>query len=842
MIDHLVGRPNPSWKRTQVFLVVLFWLWRILQGNSGPPRILWLSRLNRYLRRFTPWQLIVSTLTAIYAVRNFDKILGLQSPEPLANLYSPSYYRATWIITGLDAGFATAMSIRPRWLRDLCSVLFSGYYMLYPNEADEKLRRFRAVPTVEMLRATWEKTTNPWIRSFAPLPHVNIRRKILLARPKASPCQRPITVYLFFASMEEDLCQSSDLILDIPGGGFVAMNPEHHEDRLRMWARSTGKPVLSLDYGKAPEYPYPFAIDEAFDLYRLLVESGGRIIGMSGHNLKIIMTGDSAGACIAVNVVLKILEQPHNALALPKPHAMALSYAALDFNFTSWMTPANLRILRSEEPPGDLPAENLPEEYNGLKENTNPLSVVGDNRPGVPCPQRLKRRSSWKDTYMPGFAGGNDETGPRSKERAHSPVSTRVSIARKSFLQPRSVADGNWSSSEEEEDDFLCRVDKRLTPNNVKHQSPIIPQTAPIATALHTERQEELSAAVSAADHVSRGSKRPTGTRLTMASRTSYFTDRIISPTMMRAMAILYIGPTHNPDFATDYRISPTLTPNHLLAQFPPLLMQCGEKDPFVDDTVVFAGRVREAKRARKIELDMALSGKGPKVGESLRMSVADVPLDGSRKLAMRKERDQLAQETEDDWAQIVIFSEWSHGYLQMPLIMPEAIAVIEELAEWIYQAFGRFSHANGVDKTSPPRHGSPYADYPARKPTSPFTSETETDDAGITFVPKKYQGRIPSTSPPRDKKLALVHSDETLQCNGNGASSPPEGEISSEGETLLDPDRDCMIMLGLVDGYQLPANQDVQKTNGPRQTGQTISETELMRRRRLLDSHLGSR
>lgn len=140
---------------------------------------------------------------------------------------------------------------------------------------------------------------------------------------------------------------------------------------------------------------------------------------------------------------------------------------------------------------------------------------------------------------MPGFAGGNDETGPRSKERAHSPVSTRVSIARKSFLQPRSVTDGNWSSSEEEEDDFLCRVDKRLTPNNVKHQSPTIPQTAPIATALHTERQEELSAAVSAADHVSQGSKRPTGTRLTMASRTSYFTDRIISPTMVSLNRII---------------------------------------------------------------------------------------------------------------------------------------------------------------------------------------------------------------------------------------------------------------------------------------------------------------
>jgi len=55
--------------------------------------------------------------------------------------YSPSYYRATWIATGLDAGFATAMAIRPKWLRDMCSILFSAYYIIYANEADEKVWR-----------------------------------------------------------------------------------------------------------------------------------------------------------------------------------------------------------------------------------------------------------------------------------------------------------------------------------------------------------------------------------------------------------------------------------------------------------------------------------------------------------------------------------------------------------------------------------------------------------------------------------------------------------------------------------------------------------------------------
>lgn len=146
----------------------------------------------------------------------------------------------------------------------------------------------------------------------------------------------------------------------------------------------------------------------------------------------------------------------------------------------------------------------------------------------------------------------------------------------------------------------------------------------------------------------------------------------------MRAMAILYIGPHRNPDFTTDYHISPILAPAHLLAQFPPLLLQCGEKDPFVDDTVIFAGRVREAKRARKVELDLALSGKSARFGEGIRMSqLESLDRDG---LAMKRERDKLATESEDDWVEMVLFSDWSHGYLQMPTLMGEAKAVRQPL------------------------------------------------------------------------------------------------------------------------------------------------------------------
>lgn len=184
----LTARSRP--RDAQVGLVLLFWISRILVSPAKGPRVLYLRRLNRLLARFTPWQIILSTLTLLYAVRHGDVLLGLQAPEPLARLYSRDYYRcahpaqflsevagrvgrgarckmavlemartdvqdsanvltrpawrarrATWFVTALDAGFATAMNIRWKWLRDIASLLFSAYYLFFANEADEKVRR-----------------------------------------------------------------------------------------------------------------------------------------------------------------------------------------------------------------------------------------------------------------------------------------------------------------------------------------------------------------------------------------------------------------------------------------------------------------------------------------------------------------------------------------------------------------------------------------------------------------------------------------------------------------------------------------------------------------------------
>ena len=72
----------------------------------------------------------------------------------------------------------------------------------------------------------------------------------------------------------------------------------------------------------------------------------------------------------------------------------------------------------------------------------------------------------------------------------------------------------------------------------------------------------------------------------------------------MRAMALMYLGtsPLSHINVNKDYYLSPLEAPEKLLAQFPRTFLICGEKDPFIDDTVLFAERLREAKERARIE------------------------------------------------------------------------------------------------------------------------------------------------------------------------------------------------------------------------------------------------
>ncbi|OCL06145.1 alpha/beta-hydrolase [Glonium stellatum] len=616
-IDHVLGRPSVKFRKIQVLAVVSFWSFYLYKGNrNGPPIIRRLSALLS--KRLTTWQTLVITLLWFYVARNFGKLVGLECPEPLANLYSRSYFRATWVTTALDAGFWSAMRIRRKWLRDFLSMVFSVYYMFCAEQADEKVRKIRGTLTVDHLRVSWNKGTTPYLAFFTSLLRPRLMRysprAIRIPRPQESSYKEPVHAWLYFDGPLSTLKKHTKVVLDIPGGGFVAMDPRNHDDKLFGWAGKTGLPVLSLDYKKAPEYPYPYALNECYDVYHTLVASRGRCIGLSGEHVpKIVVSGDSAGGNLAVGMVLMVLQSGstdtrrwQGERELPPPTGVVLVYPALDMNIGNWMTDEQMALIRDRR-----------------SRKTN---------------QGILRRKS--DDY-----------------RHLAPNTPRVS---------------DDENEDEDEDERTISSPNTDSTVNFRHETPatstiVLKSTETMIrlSAAHTNKDSTIAAEKAPSTVITAPSSTPAAptdaiptpappahalkTRLAMSSMISYFNDRILTPEMMRAMIILYIGPHNRPDFSTDFLLSPLLAPESLLAKFPKTYFLTGERDPLVDDT-----------RAAWVD-------------------ARELGLEWARRRAVFREEDAV---------EVALVPGISHGFLQFVGVFPEGWKYIFRCARWMSECF----------------------------------------------------------------------------------------------------------------------------------------------------------
>ncbi|KAJ5133284.1 hypothetical protein N7526_004649 [Penicillium atrosanguineum] len=585
--DHVLGRPSTRFRKIQVFAVVSFWSLYLLRANKhGPPFIRFSSRY--FSSKLSAWQTTVIIFLWLYVSRNFAKIVGLECPEPLANLYSRSFFRATWITTGLDAGFWTAMKIKPKCLRDLASLVFTVYYLIAAEQADEKVRRVRGTLTLEHLRVSWNKATSPYLWVLASLLRPRLTRyaprAIRIARPLHSVHADPVNAWLYFDGPLSALKDQTAIILDVPGGGFVAMGPRNSEDKLSSWAGRLKVPVLSIDYKKAPEYAYPYALHECYDVYHTIMSTNGRCLGLSGSTRpRIVVTGESAGGSLAVGMTLMVLQ---SAMArgwkgedvLPRPDGLVLAYPALNVRVESWMTDEQMSLIQDKD-----------------TRQTN-RSI-------------LQRKQDQYRKLTPYTSPG------------HS-VEDLTAITKQSPQKPEKV-------------DVASETSRALR-DKLKKSEDLSENAVP-----QPEDQTQ-----------------PLKTRLAVSSMISYVHDRILTPEMMRAMIILYIGPHHRPDFNTDFYLSPVLAPDSLLAAFPKTYILTGERDPLVDDTVIFAGRLRQAKLHQFHERQ-------------------DLGLEKSRR-----------EFNEKDHVEVSLIPGVSHGFMQMAGFFPDAWKYINRSASWIENIF----------------------------------------------------------------------------------------------------------------------------------------------------------
>lgn len=560
------------------------------------------------------------------------------------------------------------MRIRNKTIRDLASVIFTVYYLIAAEQADEKVRKVRAVLTIDHLRVSWNKSNTPYLKLFAGLLRPRFTkykpRRIRIPRPKQSHYREPVVAWMYFDGSLAELEKQENVVLDMPGGGFVAMDPRTNDDKLLAWAGKTGLPVLSLDYKKAPEYPYPYALNECFDVYTQIVTTRGRCIGMRPDACpRIVLTGDSAGGNLATGTTLMVIQSNQSSTSrgiLPSPAGLVLLYPALDMNISSWMTDDQMALIR------------------------NPRTAKKYER-------FIKRKSEDID-------------------RRYTPTT------------PMPPQDGD----PDPDHDFFA-----LRDGESKGKSSVNPRNTDV------EAQKQAVAV---------SKPQPLRTRLAVSSIISYFGDRILTPEMMRAMIILYVGPYNRPDFTTDHLLCPAVAPENLLAKFPKTYFLTGERDPLVDDTVIFAGRLRQAK--------LHLFHERQEVG--LEKSTAEF--------------------NEKDHVEVTLIPGISHGFVSLVSVFPEGWKHIFRCGSWIQEIFAKPPHQfEGPAIESRLRSGTlnhdssslELASTEVRHHRRTPTGESFDDDAPLVMSSLKGDGDV--KSPPKVHGVAKEDHRQNRGSNEDG-------------------------------------------------------------------------
>ncbi|KAF9296444.1 Alpha/Beta hydrolase protein [Linnemannia elongata] len=463
MLGHIAGRPSPSWDKIQAIVVLLMSYVALRKVPATGPRPF--QKLHNLLKKYTPWQILIGALTTLYAAHHADLLLSLTPAEPekkmFSRRYTRGYTRGLWILSALDAGFFTSQNIRPKPLRDTMSAIFSIFYLFFPKRAVEKNNMMLKVITATHMRRSWEKMLHPVIRlmTWVNAPRLGIRKEIVVRLSKGEGCHSDseVLVTILFKGTEEEYASSESIILDIPGGGFVAMRPSCHADYLMAWAGQTNIPIISIDYKKAPEFPFPHGLNECFDIYKMIVATKGACIGLKGSvQPRIALAGDSAGGTFSASVMNMIIE--HRPV-LPKPVGLLMVYPCMHVGLDFWMSNSDLAVIEEEIERGHIPEDIL------------------KARPGR-------------------------------------------------------------------------------------------------------------------------------GDGMTLNSKAAFMDDQVLGSSFLRALMVMYIGGDTTLDHKSDYLVSPIYTPDHILAQYPRTYIITGEKDPLVDDSIIFMAKMRRAKRAAGADLE----------------------------------------------------------------------------------------------------------------------------------------------------------------------------------------------------------------------------------------------
>ncbi|XP_061530279.1 hormone-sensitive lipase isoform X1 [Phycodurus eques] len=372
------------------------------------------------------------------------------------------------------------------------------------------------------------------------------------------------------------LPSSPCLLIHFHGGGFVAQTSKSHEPYLKSWSQDLGVPILSVDYSLAPEAPFPRALEECFYAYCWAVRNH-HLLGWTGE--KVCLAGDSAGGNLCVTTSLRAA-----AYGVRMPDGLVAAYPAT--LLTAYASPSRLLTLMDPMLPLSVLSRCL-SAYAGNEPHTEKQVEKVSTLSMVKRDTALLLRdfrygaSNWIHSLL----DSNRTASPPSTGAEAQPEAT--DLVRKSVSEASISSPNVDPPAPSEPVDYAGKLSGKSQTyldlgahNSSSHCAPLMSERTPeevhftISMDNHKSLHSDLSSVAIAPPGGEDGSEFPLG----------------FEPLRSEQLSEMKL---HSSPVVKDPFCSPLLAPDSMLKALPPVHIVACALDPMLDDSVMFAKRLR---------------------------------------------------------------------------------------------------------------------------------------------------------------------------------------------------------------------------------------------------------
>uniref|UniRef100_A0A3P9AEB9 Hormone-sensitive lipase n=1 Tax=Esox lucius TaxID=8010 RepID=A0A3P9AEB9_ESOLU len=376
------------------------------------------------------------------------------------------------------------------------------------------------------------------------------------------------------------------LVVHYHGGGFVAQTSKSHEPYLKSWSQELGVPILSVDYSLAPEAPFPRALEECFYAYCWAIKNH-QLLGWTGEN--VCLAGDSAGGNLCITTSMRAASH-----GVRMPDGVVAAYPAI--LLTAYASPSRLLTLFDPLLPLSVLTRCLSayagEEAQAEKqvEKVSTLSMV--RRDTASLLTHIKQgASNWIHSLLD----------PTRADTTNLATTVRKSVSEASIVSPHSdppvppeQASG-FSLRKEPLKSHTCQdlaSHANSTPASPSsaHDAMVFPECTPEEVSFFLSEEEEvfISEALSSV-----AIPPPEGEEGVELEHPREFP---LGFEPLRSEKLAEMKLATSPVVRNPY-MSPLLAPDNMLRGLPPIHLVACALDPMLDDSVMFAKRLRNVNQ-----------------------------------------------------------------------------------------------------------------------------------------------------------------------------------------------------------------------------------------------------